>query len=162
MRVSCFNHSPVCSDIAKAAMLTMLGSSKGEVEKEIGAYKKKKKTNKQRAILKNWYRTDRSVVLKWIKSHCKDPFNMCYSHLHEWRMMSCRCSMSFLSFSCVLVLPLLISLVSDCQTDLGTNRCAWDQHWQAHVTGLFIFSSECMWISCHSFWYLYHLLWWWY
>lgn len=27
-------------------MLTMLGSSKGEVEKEIGAYKKKKKPTK--------------------------------------------------------------------------------------------------------------------
>ena len=47
MRVSCFNHSPVCSDIAKAAMLTMLGSSKGEVEKEIGAYKKKTKNKKK-------------------------------------------------------------------------------------------------------------------
>lgn len=31
-------------------MLTMLGSSKGEVEKEIGAYKKKKKqTNKEQS-----------------------------------------------------------------------------------------------------------------
>lgn len=30
-------------------MLTMLGNSKGEVEKEIGAYKKKKKTNKEQS-----------------------------------------------------------------------------------------------------------------
>jgi len=43
MRFSCFSPLSVCSNIAKTEMLTMMGSRKREMEKEIVDYKKPNK-----------------------------------------------------------------------------------------------------------------------